>query len=94
MLLGNAQGQRPWSGSSKLGRSLTAGDLHGKSVTGTSGDETGLGPRMGRKHRPLLSGRTGRTKQGLGAREIGDPAGILLWFLLINGDDFILFCDP
>lgn len=63
-------------------------------MTGKSGDETGLSPGMGHKDRPLLSGRTGRTKQGLSAREIGDLARILLWLLLINGHDFILFCDP
>lgn len=43
-----------WSGSRELGRSLTGGDLQGKSVTGKSGDETGLGPGMGP---PLPSGR-------------------------------------
>lgn len=40
-----------------------------------------MGPGMGHRDRPLLAGRTGRTKQGLGAGEIGGPAGILLCFL-------------
>lgn len=69
--------RRPWGGSREVGRNLTGGDLHRRSVTGKSGDEAGLCPRMGP---PLPSGRTGGQRRVSVLETLGTRKGFCCGF--------------